>query len=79
MCQWLSLKKRKDPRFETTKLERAKQLGDAELSVLENPVKNYGQMGTGDLPRAARAVLLADFLKEVKDEYLKKHGGKLSD
>jgi hypothetical protein len=64
--QWLSAKRQKDPQYETTKLEWAKQLGTAELSVLEDPQKNFGQMGTGDLPAGARVVALRDFLKEMQ-------------
>lgn len=71
--QWVSNKMGKDPRFETTKLEWAKKLGASDLSVLEDPLKNYGQMGTGDLPPGAKVVALNDFLKEIKEAYLKKH------
>lgn len=69
--QWLTAKRRADPRFETTKLEWAKQLGAGEMGVLEDPLKNYGQMGTGDLPPGARVIALNDFLAKVKAAYLK--------
>ncbi len=69
--QWLSVKHQKDPWYETTKLEWAKRLGTAELSVLEDPQKNFGQMGTGDLPAGARVIALNDFLREMKAESAK--------
>jgi hypothetical protein len=65
--EWLDAQKRKDSNFETTKLEWAKELRDAELSVLENPQLNYGQMGTGDLPPGAKVIALNDFLKEMRE------------
>lgn len=68
--QWLTEMRKKDPRYETTKLEWAKQLGAADLSVLEEPAKNYGQMGTGDLPAGAKVITLLQFLAEVKADYL---------
>ncbi|HEY9869825.1 MAG TPA: DUF2330 domain-containing protein [Candidatus Obscuribacterales bacterium] len=76
--QWLATKQRKDPRYETTKLEWAKQLGDAEMSVLEDPQKNFAQMGTGDLPPGAKVISLNQFMSELKAAYLKKER-KLSD
>ncbi len=69
--QWLSVKHGKDPRYETTKLEWAKQLGAAELSALEDPQKNFGQMGSGDLPAGARVTALSDFLREMRAEAAK--------
>ena len=69
--QWLDQRHKKDAQYETTKLEWAKQLGDSELSVLEDPLKNYGQMGVGDLPPGAKVIALSDFLKEMKAAYLK--------
>ncbi len=69
--QWLEDRHKKDTQYETTKLEWAKQLGEAELSVLEDPKKNYGQMGTGDLPAGAKVIALKDFLATMKLEYLK--------
>lgn len=69
--QWLGSMRSKDPRYETTKLEWAKKLGDAEMSVLEDPQKNFGQMGVGDLPPGARPIALEDFLTELKAEYQK--------
>jgi hypothetical protein len=64
---WLNAQVRKDPNFQTTKLEWARELKDAEMSVLENPLANYGQMGEGDLPPGAKAISLNDFLKEMQD------------
>ncbi len=74
---WLQKKQAKDPKYETTKLEWAKKLGDAEMSVLDDPLKNYGQAGTGDLPPGARAVTLDDFMKELKDGTQKHYKGKV--
>ncbi len=76
---WLSSKKKDDRKFETTKLEWAKKLGSTDLSVLEDPLKNYGQMGTGDLPPGAKVIPLAEFLQEVKAASLAQSKGKLSD
>jgi hypothetical protein len=69
--QWLQARRAKDPRYETTKLEWAKKLGDGELSVLEDPKKNFAQMGTGDLPPGAKEVSLEDFLTAMKAAYAK--------
>lgn len=69
--QWVMTKRQSDPRFETTKLEWARKLGDAEMSVLEDPVSNFKQMGVGDLPAGSKVVQLPYFLKEVKAEYEK--------
>jgi hypothetical protein len=44
--KWIEAKKAADPRFETTKLEWTRQLGDSEIAVLEDPLKNYAQMGS---------------------------------
>ena len=65
---WVAKKKAADPGFETTKLEWARKLGDAEISVLEDPGKNYAQMGSV-LPPGAKEIALADFLKEVWAAY----------
>ncbi len=67
--QWVTEKRQASARYETTKLEWAKRLGDAELSVLENPQKNYGQTGTGNLPPGAEVVPLATFMDLMKAEY----------
>ncbi len=77
--QWLNSKKRADSQYETTKLEWAKLLGAAEMAVLEDPLKNYGQMGTGDLPAGAKVVLLKDFLEEIKAAHLKQNKNQLND
>jgi hypothetical protein len=71
---WLNAKMRKDPNYQTTKLEWAKELNDQDLSVLEDPKKNYGQMGAGadDLPKGAKVVALNEFLAAIKAEYLKR-------
>ncbi len=71
--RFLNAKRQADPRFETTKLEWAKQLGDGEMSVLEDPLKNYGQMGSADLPPGARVIPLGEFLKRAKAESLKQN------
>jgi hypothetical protein len=71
--EWLQSKQAKDPGFETTKLEWSKKLGDAEISVLEDPQANYGRMGTGDLPPGAKVIAFGDFVKDMKAEYLKKN------
>lgn len=68
---WLNAKREKDSNYETTKLEWAKSLGAAEMRVLEDPQKNYGLMGPGDLPPGAKVVLLNNFLQEIKADYLK--------
>lgn len=75
---WLQQKQAKDSRYETTKLEWAKKLGPAELSVLEDPLKNYGQMGTGDLPPGAKVISLATFLSELKADYAKRNKGQMT-
>ncbi len=67
--RWIEMKKRTDPAFETTKLEWARKLGDAEIAVLEDPQKSYAQLGGGDLPPGARVLSKEDFLKEVWAEY----------
>ncbi|MCC6738772.1 MAG: hypothetical protein IT452_06975, partial [Planctomycetia bacterium] len=68
---WVAAKKAKDPKFETTKLEWAKKLGDAELAVLEDPLKHYAQMGGGDMPAGYKAVSFDEFLKLSKAEWEK--------
>jgi hypothetical protein len=62
---------RKEPGYETTKLEWARQLGDADMAVLELPLKNYAQMGGGDLPPGARVIGLQQLLDEVWADYRK--------
>src|SRR5262249_2660534 len=74
---WISAKRAKDPNFETTKLEWSRKLGDAEISVLEDPLKNYAQMGS-ELPPGAHWISVEDFLKEVWADY-KKSGGSGND
>jgi hypothetical protein len=65
--RWIQAKKAKDPKFETTKLEWARKLGDAEVSVLEDPLKNYAQMGS-KLPPGTKEISHADFMKAAKEE-----------
>jgi hypothetical protein len=74
--QWVQAKMQKDPQFETTKLEWAKKLGDAELSVLDDPLKNYAQMGLGSLPDKWAPVSLEEFLQTVRKEMEKEPGVK---
>jgi hypothetical protein len=74
---WLNAKRSKDPNYETTKLEWAKKLGPSELSVLEDPAKNYAQMGTGDLPPGSKVIALPELLAKIKAEYLKQNKGQL--
>ncbi len=69
--RWLESMQKQDAGFQTTKLEWAKQLSAAELNVLEDPLKHFGQMGTGNLPPGAKPISLNTFLAEVKAEYLK--------
>ncbi len=69
--QWVVAKKQKDPRYETTKLEWAKKLADAEIAVLDDPLAHYSQGGAGDLPPGARFVSVQGFLEEVWSDYEK--------
>src|SRR6185503_9767048 len=64
----------KDPKFQTTKLEWARKLGDAELAVVEDPLKNYAQMGGGDLPKGWERISFDDFAKASKAEWEKTRG-----
>jgi hypothetical protein len=73
--EWVAAKKKKDPKYETTKLEWARKLGDAELGVIEDPLKNYAQMGGGDLPPGATIVSQEEFLKGVWETFEKKMAG----
>jgi len=68
---WVEKKKAGDPAFETTKLEWSKRLGEGEISVLSDPLKNYTQAGGGDLPPGAKAVSRDDLIAEAKAEYEK--------
>jgi hypothetical protein len=70
--QWLSEKRRSQSDYETTKLEWAKKLGAAELSVLEDPKNNYGQMGVGDLPAGSKVITLAQLLEAARQN-VKEH------
>ncbi len=69
--QWLNTKRARESNYETTKLEWAKSLVAADMKILEDPQKNYGQMGLGDLPPGAKIIALNDFLQAVKTDYLK--------
>ncbi|NUN47560.1 MAG: DUF2330 domain-containing protein [Candidatus Brocadiae bacterium] len=74
--RWVEEKKRKDPAFETTKLEWAKKLGATEMSVLDDPLKNYAQLGGGALPAGDVFVSQEQFLKEIWEAYEKGPGEK---
>ncbi|MCE9584281.1 MAG: DUF2330 domain-containing protein [Planctomycetes bacterium] len=67
--QWVEAKKAKDPKYETTKLEWARKLGDEDMAVLEDPLQNYAQAGGAALPAGSKAVSLEAFLKDVWDAY----------
>ncbi|NUN47563.1 MAG: DUF2330 domain-containing protein [Candidatus Brocadiae bacterium] len=69
--QWVAAKKAKDPKFETTKLEWAKKLGEAEIAVLDSPLEHYAQMGGGALPPGDRVISQEQFLKEVWEAFEK--------
>lgn len=71
--KWLDSKRAQNADFETTKLEWAKKLGLPELSVLENPEKNYGQMGIGDLPPGSKVITLDQLINEVRTGYIAKY------
>ncbi len=71
---WLEAKRQKDPQYETTKLEWAKHLALSDLSVLEDPKKNFGQAGTGDLPPGAKVITLPTLLEELRSAYQKSSG-----
>lgn len=66
---WISAQMQKDPRFQTTKLEWAKKLGDGEIATLDDPLKNYGQMGGGDLPPGSKYVTVEDMLEKAWRDY----------
>ncbi|NUN47559.1 MAG: DUF2330 domain-containing protein [Candidatus Brocadiae bacterium] len=69
--QWVQAKLKMDPAYETTKLEWAKKLGAAELSVCEEPLKNYAQMGLGTLPAGYTLVSLEELVTASKEAWLK--------
>jgi hypothetical protein len=75
--QWLQSQKLKDPLFETTKLEWAKKLSPSELSVLEDPAKNYAHMGLGNLPQGAKVISVQQLIAKVHDEFLQQNNGQL--
>ncbi|CAN5513402.1 hypothetical protein BH10CYA1_BH10CYA1_53230 [soil metagenome] len=77
--EWLEAKHKQESKYETTKLEWSKKLSAQDLSVLEDPLKNYGQMGTGDLPPGAKVLALKDFLNEMKADFLKENKQQLPD
>jgi hypothetical protein len=74
---WLQSQKQKDPRFETTKLEWAKKLTPSELSVLEDPIKNYPQMGIGNLPPGAKVISVKQLIASIREEYMQQNNGVL--
>ncbi|NUN47557.1 MAG: DUF2330 domain-containing protein [Candidatus Brocadiae bacterium] len=65
---WVVAKRRNDPGFETTKLEWSRMLGEADLAVLDDPLKNYAQMGMGTLPEGHAVTSLEDFLRTARTE-----------
>lgn len=77
--RWIAEKKSKDPQFETAKLEWARKLDEAEMSVLEEPLKNYGQAGAGNLPPGARMVALFEFMNDMRAAYARKENGNPSE
>lgn len=76
--RWLDAKRTKKADYETTKLEWAKKLGPSEISVVNDPLKNYKQM-SGDLPPGAKPISLQDMLAKLKAFSMKKNNGKVSD
>ncbi len=74
--QWVQAKMAKDPKFETTKLEWARKLGEGDIAVLEDPLRNYAQMGGANLATGDRIVTQEEFLKTVWDEYEKSKDNK---
>lgn len=76
---WLMAKKQSNPNFETTKLEWAKKLGRSELAVLDDPQKNYAQMGIGELPAGSKVIPLQQMLEEMRATILKQHQNKMPD
>jgi hypothetical protein len=76
--QWVAAKKAQDPRFETTKLEWARHLADSDLSVIEDPAKNYAQAGAADLPEGAKEVSREEFLVAARTA-LEKDAGRTKD
>ncbi|MCE9584813.1 MAG: DUF2330 domain-containing protein [Planctomycetes bacterium] len=69
--EWVAAKMRKDPKYETTKLEWAKHLNDDDLALLEDPLHGYAQAGGGNLAPGDKPVSVEEFLKTVWDEYEK--------
>ncbi len=69
--RWLEAKHRQDPNFVTTKLEWARKLSDAEMSVLDDPLANYAQGGGGDLPPGSTWVSREEFLAWTQAEAAK--------
>ncbi|MEZ0228363.1 MAG: DUF2330 domain-containing protein, partial [Planctomycetota bacterium] len=65
--RWIQEKKAKDARFETTKLEWSRKLGDAEIAVCEDPAANYAQMGS-KLPPGTREISHDDFMKVAREQ-----------
>ncbi|KAF0240610.1 MAG: hypothetical protein FD180_4852 [Planctomycetota bacterium] len=74
--QWVQAKMKKDPKYETTKLEWARKLGDEDVAVLEEPLRNYAQMGGGNMAKGDKVVTQEEFLKTVWDDYEKSKEGK---
>jgi hypothetical protein len=64
---WVRSMHEKHPRFETTKLEWARKLGDAEIAVLEDPLKNYAQMGS-KLPPGTKEIPRAELITAAREK-----------
>ncbi len=73
--EWVRAKQQSDPRYQTTKLEWAKKLGDGEIAVLDDPLAHYPQGGGGDLPPGAEFVSPQTFLQEIWAAYEKDRQG----
>ncbi|MCE9584282.1 MAG: DUF2330 domain-containing protein [Planctomycetes bacterium] len=73
---WIEARMRKDPKFETTKLEWARKLGEEDLAVLEDPLRNYSQMGGANFAPGDKFVTQEEFLKSVWEAYEKAGGTK---
>lgn len=67
--QYLAKLRRSVPGFDTTKLEWAKRLDSADLSLLEDPTRYYPQMGFPDIPDSARVLSWREFEKEARQGF----------
>ncbi|MCE9584286.1 MAG: DUF2330 domain-containing protein, partial [Planctomycetes bacterium] len=73
---WVQAKMQKDPRYETTKLEWARKLSEDDIAVLEDPLRNYAQMGGANFAPGDKFITQEEFLKTVWEEYEKGAGDK---